>query len=131
MPLVNHQEVGKMLKAVRGAAIKRAAVKSNIDRIRGDLDEWVMREFPRDAFDNFFLNEIYYNDASGPLRTSMARAEMNRLLEEAKSILIENYPNCASLRLQLRRADRAINSIRKWRDSPRVRGRNSPAARTA
>jgi hypothetical protein len=115
MPIVAHQEVGGLLKSVLVAAERRDGVRTRVDRIRSELDEWVMREYSADQLDHETFSELYYHEHEGGTQQGLSREEMIRRLQTAKAILVRHYPDCPPLDGLKSQADRAIESLRSWR----------------
>ena len=115
MPIAAHQEVGGLLKSVLVAADKRDGVRTRVDRIRSELDEWVMREYRSTELDHETYSELYYHENDGEPLPSISRDEMIRRLERAKIVLVRHYPDCPPLDALKGQADRAIESLRAWR----------------
>ncbi len=115
MPVAAHQEVGGLLKAVLVAAERRDGTRTRVDRIRSELDEWVMREYTTAELDQETFSELYYHEHDGEPQPPIDRQQMISRLERAKTILLRHYPDCPPLDALIGRADKAIASLATWR----------------
>lgn len=128
MPVAAHQEVANLLKWVWIAAAGRDGVRNRIDEIRGELDEWVMREYGIDELDQETFLNLYYPAHGYQLYPTLGLDEMVRCLETVKEILALHYPDCAPLRSLLALANRAIASIHTWKVKAKTRQATGPAS---
>lgn len=114
MPIEAHQEVGALLQSVIADARKRDGARNRADRIRSDLDEWVMREYDTTELDHETFSNLYYHTkGDGPAPTA-DRGVMVARLERVKTILARHYPDCPPLDAVMGQADRAIQSLHSW-----------------
>ncbi|MCU6453057.1 DUF5623 domain-containing protein [Sphingomonas sp. A2-49] len=116
MPVEVHQEVGGLLKSVLVAAERRDGARTRVDRIRSELDEWVMREYTTQELDQKTFSDLYYHELDGGPQPPIDRQEMIGRLERAKAILAQHYPDCPPLDAVIGQADRAIASLASWRN---------------
>jgi hypothetical protein len=115
MPIEAHQEAGALLQSVIADAWKRDGARNRADRIRSDLDEWVMREYDTTELDHETFSNLYYHtNSDGPAPTA-DRGVMIARLERVKAILASHYPDCRPLDEVMGQADRAIQSLHSWR----------------
>lgn len=115
MPVEAHQEVGGLLKSVLVAAERRDGARTRVDRMRSELDEWVMREYTTQELDQETFSDLYYHEHDGGPPPPIDRQEMIGRLERAKAILAQHYPDCPPLDGVISQADRAIASLASWR----------------
>ena len=111
MPISSHQEVGWLLKSVLAESTGRKGVQACVNMIRGNLDEWVMREFTIEELDQPTFLNLYYWTGDRQSFVPIDDDEIVRRLELVKKILARDYPDCGPLRSLLKFADRAVASI--------------------
>ena len=126
MPIERHQQVGRLIKSVLAATLGHRGIQNCLNMVRGDLDEWVAREFTRDELPQSTFFCLYYGEnergLEGPTDCEMIVEQM----ELVKKIVTSSYPDCAPLRSLLKLADRAIVMIRKRKITSCARQRGLP-----
>ena len=124
MAIERHQEVGRLIRSVLAATLGHNGIKNCLNMIRGDLDEWAMREYGLQQLpQSTFLSLYYGENERGPEGPTDWEAIVGQV-ELVKKILASSYPDCAPLRSLLKAADRAIVMIRRrnTESDPRRRG---------
>lgn len=116
IPISAHEEIGMLLKSVLFAAPGRDGVRNRIDAIRSELDEWAMRECTTQGLDQDAFNTIYYHGRDRYPYRPIDRDEMIRRIETSKQILTSYYPDCSPLNALMALADKAVASIRAWKN---------------
>jgi len=114
MPVEAHAEVGRLLKSVLISVRDRRPIYKRVDRMRSDLDEWVMREYAGDELPNEQFNGLYYHELNGreaAVPLPAGRDHHVGSLVSAKQILARHYPDSAPLRAMFKSADAAIDSL--------------------
>lgn len=117
MPIEAHTEVGKLLKSVLAVSYNRKGVYNRVDRVRGELDEWVQREYSSEELPNEQFFDLYYHGSksSAARKLSLEEREFHiGNLGQVKQILASHYPDCPPLRALLKALDAASNSMRTW-----------------
>jgi len=118
MTIETHQKVASHLKAVHAATYERKGIYNRVDAVRSELDEWVMREYDRDELPSEVFHDLYYGAApSTSFARSLSQAQKTKIaamLNDVKSILQANYPDCAPLRRQMKKLDAALTSLDGW-----------------
>ena len=110
-PISSHRAVGGLLQSVLAATAGRKGVQDCVNMIRGDLDEWVMREFTVELLDQQTFLSLYYGADDRQSFRPIDDDEIVTRLVLVKEILARHYPDCGPLRLLLKFADRAIALI--------------------
>ena len=117
MPIETHAEVGRLLKSVLVVTYNRKGVYNRIKAIRSELDEWAQREYSNDELSLEQLNKLYYQESGTMFSRSITESERKRHAEslaQVKKILGEHYPDCAPLRMLLKKVDAAFKSLTSW-----------------
>jgi hypothetical protein len=114
MSIAAHRQCGLLLKTVGVAAMGRAGVQNLEFGIRGELDEWVMREYGRAGLDQATFLSLYLPGPPIGSTTAIDRVEMVQMLNSVGAILVQHYPDCAPLRRLLKMIERAVTSIVRW-----------------
>ena len=114
MPIETHQQVGRLIKSVLAATLGHRGIQNCMNMIRGDLDEWVMREFTTDELPQSTFFCLYYGQGEHVSQEAIDKREMVKRVELVQTILASNYPNCAPLRSLLSLAGRTVSLIRNW-----------------
>ena len=108
MPISRHQEAGRIIRSVLDATPGLRGVQNRLNGVRSELDEWVMREFPK-LPQPIFLS-LYFEENATPLFRTDREGHLGRL-KLMNEILTSSYPDCAPLRSLLKLVDRAIVMI--------------------
>ncbi|MEO1046405.1 MAG: DUF5623 domain-containing protein [Pseudomonadota bacterium] len=117
MPLTEHVEAGKIIKAVLHSDAKPYSVNRRMDSVRCELENWMEIEIRHNEPDDFDFFDVYYHDPDedGPFaKAAESSAGLIEILEELKSKLHGFYPDCAPLRTQTSKIDTAIKLTRKY-----------------
>jgi hypothetical protein len=117
MPVEGHKAVGRLLKSVLVDTRGRAGVRSRVEAIRCELDNWVQCEYKRDELSDGVFFNLYYQELpdDDPLAAPpIGRDRHMATLAEVQATLARYYPECPPLRALLKKADLAIASLRAW-----------------
>ena len=113
MPIESHQQVGRLIKSVLAATLGHRGIENCLNMVRGDLDDWLAREFTRDELSQSTFFCLYYGKNERELEGPTDREIIIERVELMKKIVTSSYPDCAPLRSLLKFADRAIVMIRR------------------
>lgn len=114
MPIGAHQRCALVIKSVLKATEGRLHVENCLNQVRGNLDEYVMREYKRDELDQKTFLNLYYDGPDYTHPVNLDRDQLVLYLEELKSTLRRHYPDGSPLRELLMWVDRAIAWIERW-----------------
>jgi hypothetical protein len=118
MPIGAHREAARLLNEVLLQATRRKGVQSRTDWVRGELDEWCMREYTPADLSGKEFSDLYYGDYGITIRSTPAAGERSSCIERPRrvqKIVCEHYPDCAPLRRLTGKLDLAIASLASWR----------------
>lgn len=118
MTIANHQRVGQLLKSVLIRSSYRTGVHKKLNAIRSELDEWVQQEYDRTQLSDDEFFGLYYQETGRTFPRTIdqdEREQHEESLNQAKAILVDQYPDCAPLRSLLKKMDATVSSLRKWR----------------
>lgn len=118
MPIVDHQEAGRLLKSVLQVSYYRKGVYNRINTIRCELDDWVQVEYPKEELSMEVFAELYYQERESNHVKSMAADKREKhisSLRDVQTILSRHYPDSAPLRAILKKIDAAIGSLASWK----------------
>lgn len=114
MPIDAHQRGALIIKSVLKATEGRVHVENCLNQARGNLDEYVMREYKCDELDQKTFLNLYYDGPDYTHPDKLDRDQLVPYLEELKSTLRRHYPDGSPLRELLMWVDRAIAWVEKW-----------------
>ena len=118
MPIEVHEEIGKHIKSVMAHSFLRPGVYQRLDRVRGELDDWLQREDEGRTLDNDRFFAVYFHGAPestySRTTTGALRVEGLSRLERVEQLLQQHYPDCEPLRAMLGRLGSAKKSLRCW-----------------
>lgn len=117
MPIQQHEEVGRLLMSVLTDSVMRRGVNNRIAAVRCELYEWVQREYNDSELPNKQCSRMYFHEGILNFNKSISEGERARLganLENAKSILVQHYPDCPPLRSMLKKVAAAQKSLETW-----------------
>ncbi|MVZ97920.1 hypothetical protein EUU23_09395 [Sphingorhabdus sp. IMCC26285] len=114
MPIDAHQRSALIIKSVLKATEGRLHVENCLNQVRGNLDEYVMREYKVDELDQETFLNLYYDGLDYTRPDKLDRDQLVPYLEELKSTLRRHYPDGSPLRELLMWVDRAIVWIERW-----------------
>ena len=86
-------------------------VKSRLNSLRCTLEDWLALEIRRDELQGPEFFDVYYHeaDASGSAWEKASSQQGSiELLEELKTILVSNYPECDPLKREVCRVDKCL-----------------------
>ena len=118
MTVANHQRVGQLVKSVLIRSSHRAGVHKKLNAIRSELDEWAQQEYDRTQLSDDEFFGLYYQETGRTFPRTIdqdEREQHEESLNQAKAILVDQYPDCAPLRSLLKKMDATVSSLRKWR----------------
>lgn len=114
MPINAHQAVAKLLKSILAVTERHPTVRDNLNFVRGELDEWVMREYTVEELDQeTFLNLYYGTDRATP-GTPVAISDLLLGFLQIEQILSTYYPDCGPVRELGAKLRQAMRTIRSW-----------------
>jgi len=108
MPLSEHVEAGRIIKAVLHSAHKPWAVNHRMGAVRNRLEDWLYAEIPQKQRVMLDAEDTYYGDLprNDPFIEMAASATgVGKLLLMLRMKLANHYPDCAPLRQLLHRID--------------------------
>lgn len=118
MPIETHTEIGALLKSVLAATYYRKGAYNNVNAIRGELDEWVQREYnTNELSDEQFSNLYYRGEGNSTFSRTVSSDECDRHVESlsrVKTALIKYYPDCTPLRAMVKKLGVATKSLHGW-----------------
>ena len=104
MPVLHHQEIGRLIKAVLVSRARPYSAYRRMDSLRSTLEDWLALEFGRKELDGPEFFEVYYSGigVDDPLRlTAASREGVSEIIDRIGFLLRGAYPDCAPLRKEL------------------------------
>jgi len=114
MPIADHMEVGRMIKAVLGSAHRPYGVYRRMNSLRSRLEDWMALEIGNDQLDGPEFFDVYYHESAEDdpyVAVSDSRDGVLDLLRRLKQKLQSAYPDCQPLRQELNRIDASVKLI--------------------
>lgn len=111
MPVLMHQEVGGMIKAVLQSRHKPYSVNRRLDHVRSTLEDWMNNEIGPNVLNGSEFFDVYYHEVEADqpfVQQARSTSGVINLLESIKTRLEEHYPDCAPLRRLTGRINTAI-----------------------
>lgn len=118
MGIQNHIQAGRIIKAVLRSGYATSSTEMGLGSLRSNLEDWMEMEKSRGELEGSEFFEVYYSEAAGDAEIrELAKTPDGAIsmLEDLKRLLIGSYPNCAPLRRQINRIDRAVIQISQIR----------------
>lgn len=116
MPIPSHQKVGRMLKAILHSPNVRWSVRSRMNNLRSELEDWLNLECGKKHLQDHEFFDVYYRDIKDDdiyvLKASTLQGNIE-ILSAVKNELKKYYPDCAPLRRLTRKIDTSVNMIQK------------------
>jgi len=113
MPIDAHKCCALSIKLVLKATEGCLNIENCLNQVRGNLDEYVMREYKVEELDQETFLNLYYGD-SYHIHPGLDQNRLIPCLQQLKSTLRRHYPDGSPLRELLMRVDRAIVWVEKW-----------------
>lgn len=117
MPIEVHEEVGQKLKSVLADSFKRDGVFNRLNIVRGELDNWIQREYDPIALPMERFSEVYYGSEPKPtFSSSLPPSQVAKHVLELQNVkqIIERYYTKSQAKSVLTRIDSAIKSLQTW-----------------
>lgn len=114
MQIENHIHAGRMIKAVLRSGHATSGTHMRLGSLRSTLEDWMSMEIARGELEGPEFFEVYYSEAAGDAEIRELARKPNgaiSMLEDLKRLLTDSYPNCAPLRRQINRIDKAVMQI--------------------
>jgi hypothetical protein len=106
MPIPQHIETGRLIKAVLGSKARPWSAYRRMDSLRCTLEDWMGLEIGRGQLDGPEFFDVYYHELADddPLRLTAANRDgVCEIIDRIEFQLREAYPDCAPLRRELRK----------------------------
>ncbi|WP_417809049.1 DUF5623 domain-containing protein [Thioclava sp.] len=113
-----HVQVGRVIKALISSQYATDGVYTRLSSLRSDLEDWLSLEIGRGQLEGAEFFEVYYTrteEDQALQRTLTSSGEIVEALRGLAGTLKTAYPDCASLRQQLRRIEMSASIIEKAR----------------
>jgi hypothetical protein len=120
MPISEHLEAGRMIKAVLGSGHKPWSVNRRMDSVRNRLEDWLSYELPATLRNNFDVVEVYFDGlADDDPFVSEAKSPdgVIRMLNALKGKLTRFYPECAPRRSLIGKIETALRHTQQMNKS--------------
>lgn len=113
MPIDAHKCCALSIKLVLNATEGCLNIENCLNQVRGNLDEYVMREYKVEESDQETFLNLYYGDFYH-IHPGLDQDRLIPCLKQLKSTLRRHYPDGSPLRELLMWVDRAIVWVEKW-----------------
>jgi len=134
MAIVQHKEVGTILREVLLRVYGRVGVRHRIESMRATLEDWLGQEVG-DELDGREFFDVYYGGTGArpddPRKPPVHVDEVIEKLEAVRAILRGAYPNCKARDYLFNDIDQAKRLIGLWATGPQGAKRGSRALRPA
>lgn len=117
MPVKAHQQAARLLNELHGRSYFRPGVNNPINRVRSELDDWVMREYTEKELPQEIFSKLYYGQdyAVGNRRiTTGEAAGLMAKINLIDQILTTHYPQSAPLGYVTTMLKRASKAMERW-----------------
>lgn len=114
LDLAIHREMGRLLRQATAFGKPWGRTANGIGRLRTELDDWLALEYPRNEITHREFVEVYYGGAANPgnfTRRELEQPVPAHLLGQVRTLLVNNYPECAPLRTMVGRIDSLVARI--------------------
>lgn len=117
MGLAEHQEAGRLIKALLRSRFKPWSVNQRLETLRSTLEDWLNVEISQDSLQEKGFFAIYYGSDQDFDHLQMEIGSTQSVIdaiEQLKDKLVRAYPDCAPLRKLTGRLDTALKFTKQY-----------------